>query len=127
MAGSIDLPPEVLRLVRRALPGMTHVEVLLLLHRTAPQAWSATDAAIEVRSERLPVVAALADLATNRLVLEAESGTFRFDDRDATVTAEVVALREAYDRRPVMLVRALYERPNPIQAFSDAFRLRREE
>lgn len=127
MGGDIDLPANVLRLVRRALPAMTHVEVLLLLHRTAPRAWSVGDASAEVKAERLAVAAALAHLLEQHLVREEEPGQWRVDDRDATVMADVAALREAYDRRPVMLVRALYERPDPIQAFSNAFRLRRED
>lgn len=104
---------------------MTHVEVLLLVHRTAPQCWTADEASAEVRAERLAVTAALATLAEARLVREAAPSQWCFDDRDPELVGDVVALREAYDRRPVMLVRALYDRSGQRQAFSDAFRVRR--
>ena len=42
-------PPEVEGLIALALSSMLHVELLLLLHRTAPAPWNVSDAAVELR------------------------------------------------------------------------------
>ena len=86
-----------------------------------------------MRSSPALVAAALADLETARLV-ELVPGTsdeqYRYRSGDATADADVAALREEYERRPVTLIRAMYERPaspappSAAQAFADAFRVR---
>jgi hypothetical protein len=94
------------------------------------------DIAAEVRASPALVAAALADLEVARLV-EPVAGAggeqHRFASSDAAVVRDVTALREEYDRRPVTLIRAMYERPpapaaaatpSAAQAFADAFRVR---
>jgi len=127
MTGSdSDLPGEVVALIHRSLPSMVHIEMLLLLHRTAPRAWTAEQAAMELRSSPELVVATIADLLAARLA-EPEPGStlVRLRAEDDLTMAAVVALKEVYDRRPVTLIKALYRRPAAsVQAFADAFRLR---
>ena len=128
MAGE-SLPAEVTTLLHRALPSMVHIELLLLLARTAPQAATRYALAQELRSSPALVAAALDDLQTSRLV-QAVPGTepseHRFDGSDPVAVRAVAALQEEYDRRPVTLIKALYSRPaaSSIQAFADAFRIR---
>lgn len=124
------LPSEVLALVARALPSMIHIELLLLLRRTAPLGWSVTRGALELRTSPELVAATLDDLVAARLA-EAVRGTdpvdYRFDPSDGSVVAAVSLLQESYDRRPVTLIKALYTRPaTSVRAFADAFRLRPE-
>lgn len=121
-------PAEVERLIALALPTMVHIELLLLLHRTAPAAWSAEGAAVEIRNS-LPLVApALADLEAAHLAARmtgAAGPEWRLDPGDDRLLAATAELREMYDRRPVTLVKALYRRPpSAAEAFADAFRLR---
>ena len=57
----------------------------------------------------------------------------RFASSDPSVVKVVAALRDVYERKPVTLIRAMYERPAPptptraAQAFADAFRVRPPE
>ena len=130
------LPVEVTTLLHRALPSMVHIEALLMLARLAPQPSSRWDIAAELRSSPALVAAALADLETERLV-EPVAGSdgqqHRFASSDPSVVKVVAALRDVYERKPVTLIRAMYERPAPptptraAQAFADAFRVRPPE
>lgn len=130
MADEPGLPPTVVALLHRALPSMVHIESLLLLARVAPAPSSRHTIAAEVRASPALVAAALADLETARLVASVpgtEPPEHRFaPGHDADVQA-VAALRDVYERKPVTLIRAMYERPAPpsaAQAFADAFRVR---
>ena len=129
MAGDQNLPAEVTTLLHRALPSMVHIELLLLLARMAPQSATRYTLATELRSSPALVAAALEDLETSRLVQPVpgtEPVEHRFDGSDPAAVRAVAALQGEYDRRPVTLIKALYNRPaaSPIQAFADAFRLR---
>lgn len=128
MTSDTSLPPEVTTLLHRALPSMVHIELLLLLFRTGPRAWTTNELAIELRSSPELVAAAMTDLETSRLA-EKEPGAappkHRFDARDATSIQAVAMLQTLYDTKPVTLIKALYKRPpSSVTAFADAFRLR---
>ena len=136
MTNESGLPADVIALLHSALPSMVHIESLLLLARVTPKPMTRWDIAAEVRASPALVAAALADLETARLV-EPVAGPdgeqHRFASSDDAVVRTVAALREEYDRRPVTLIRAMYERPaapaapashSAVQAFADAFRVR---
>ena len=127
------LPAEVTALLHRALPSMVHIEALLMLARLAPQPATRWDIAAELRSSPALVAAALEDLATERLVepvASPDGPQHRFASHDPAVVTAVASLRDVYDRKPVTLIRAMYDRPAPpqapsaAQAFADAFRVR---
>jgi hypothetical protein len=82
------------------------------------------------------VAAALADLEAAGLaqaVAGSEQQEYRFAASDDATVRLVAALRDVYDRKPVTLIRVMYERPaepappSSLQAFADAFRVRRPE
>lgn len=136
MTHESGLPVEVTALLRRALPSMVHIESLLLLARIAPQAASRYNMAADLRSSPALVAAALADLEGAGLVAAVpgtEQQDYRFAPPDETAVQAVASLRDVYERKPVTLIRAMYERPaeppvSPsVQAFADAFRVRRPE
>ena len=132
MTSDGGLAPDVLALLHRALPSMVHIELLLLLARTAPQSQTRYALANEVRSSPALVAAALEELETARLVRAVpgvDPAEYRFEPADPAVGRTVASLQEEYDRRPVTLIKALYNRPAPssMQAFADAFRIRPPE
>ena len=129
MTGESGLPRELEALIQRALGTMLHVELLLLLQRTAPLTWSVQSAATELRTTPVLVEAVFADLQAAQLADPAvgrSPAAWSFDIRDDAAVAATMQLREAYERRPVTLVKALNQRPaSSAQAFADAFRLRK--
>lgn len=125
------LPAGVRALLRGPVTSMAHVEALLLLRRVAPDARPL--AAIAVQAQ-LPTLAAarrcLDELTDAGLVTPAGSDEFRYAPPPGDARDAVDSLAQMYNEKPVTLVRAIYSRLTPppaVQAFADAFRLRRDD
>lgn len=131
MGGENEIPLEVTALVHRSLPTMVHIELLLLLARTAPKEWTRHALAAELRSSPALVAAALADLETARLAESlpgAEPPQHRLGAGDEATRQTIAKLQDVYDRLPVTLIKMLYNRPpSAAKAFADAFRVRPSE
>lgn len=128
---SPELPYEVRALLQRALPSMVHVEALLLLSKVPSESRQPHAVAAKIGTTPDIAAAALADLVTSRLAETAPGAAppeYRLATTDAATVHAIASLQEMYDRRPVTLVKAVYDRPPaPLKAFADAFRVRKEE
>ena len=126
-----ELPYEVRALLQRSLPSMVHVEALLLLAKTPSESHQPHAVAGKIGTTPEITTAALGDLVTSRLVEVAPGSApleYRLAATDAATVHAMASLQEMYDRRPVTLVKAVYDRPPaPLKAFADAFRVRKEE
>jgi predicted transcriptional regulator len=119
-----DLPAAVLQLVWNELRSIDHVAVLLAV-RAAGVA-HADDVAIPAMLSTEVATEILEELA-KRGVLTREGRGYRLTSNE-TLENAVEELAESYNRKPVTLIRAIYDRPpHVIQQFADAFRLRRDE
>jgi hypothetical protein len=122
-----ELPTEVRELIARNLASMEHVDVLLVLHRAPERHWSAAGLAGELHSNVASVTRTLRDLATSGLVAEGGDG-FHFAPASPGLRRATELLLEAYNARPVTLVRAIYDRPpSAVKSFADAFRLKPDQ
>lgn len=128
MTDDRELPTDVVALLHRSLPSMAHVELLLLLARITPKGCRMLDAAAELRTDPNQLSTALVDLGDAKLLKPGpEPGEVQLDAADPAMRATIAQLQDIYDRRPVTLVKVLYQRPaSPAKAFADAFRLRSE-
>ena len=128
MRDSDVLPASVRSLVQRHVPSPVHLEALVALARDPSREWQLSDVAGSKYADHQVVERALDDLAGSALVAirDAEEGRrYRVvvDTADAQTLADLVS---AYDRVPVQLVRAVYERPpEAVQSFANAFRLQK--
>jgi hypothetical protein len=122
------LPPGVRALLRGPVSTMAHVEALLLLHRVRPEPRPVAEIAEAAQLATLPAARrCLEDLVAGGLVAADGRDGYRYAPADADASAAVEALAQMYNEKPVTLVRAIYSRPAPVQAFADAFRLRKDE
>lgn len=124
-----SLGPEVRRIVITHLASMDHMEVLVLLFRSAPEALGKPD--IVQRLKRPPelVAAALTDLLEGGLISSGESPpgseAFKYEPGSESLRTSVEELMKMYNERPVTLIRAIYDRPaQPVISFAEAFRVR---
>jgi hypothetical protein len=110
---------------------MAHVEALLLLRRVAPEPRPVEIVAAEAQIATLPAARrCLEELAAAGLLAAMGKDEYRYAPAEADAGTAVDALAQMYNEKPVTLVRAIYSRPAappPMQAFADAFRLRRDE
>lgn len=124
------LPTEVRELIDRHIASMSHAEALLLLRAEPDRAWTPADAAGETGGTPDALAAVLGDLAAAGIVAQEGTGgaeAFRYAPARPALAAAADAFADAYNRLPVQLVRAIYDRPPPaVQMLADAFRLRKD-
>jgi hypothetical protein len=125
------LPEEVRRLIQSSVPTIDALEVLMFLTRHPGTEWRAN----EIVNQMQPTVigeAAVGDylalFQAQGLVVSQPDGSLLYQPATGEVEAAVQALIQAYNEQPVTLIRAVYEIANSkkIQAFADAFKLKKE-
>jgi hypothetical protein len=133
------LPAEVLALIHGPIASMAHAEALLSLRRAAPEPRAIGVLAAEAQIAAPDVARrCLDELVAAGLVAAAGPQEYAYAPASEDRRRAVDALAEMYNTKPVTLIRAIYSRPatpapppapaaNAVQAFADAFRLRREE
>jgi hypothetical protein len=124
----LRLADEVRALVQNQVASMAHLEALLLLARAPEERFTADAVAAATREPPDGVAKALRDLVASSLVAEEGEGAlarYRFAPGDESRRHAAEALSDMYTRFPVQVIRAVYERPTPVQQLADAFRLRK--
>lgn len=116
------------RFVAEHIHSLHQLEVLLLLQRTAPRAWTAAQVAAELRTNPTSAATTLADL-TRRGLLKAvgQEPTYAYAPDTPDMDAAVVALAQMYEERRHAVIDLVYSKPDKlesIRAFADAFRVR---
>lgn len=122
-----DLSPEVRRFIGEYIANAEQLEVLLLLHRFPDRRWKAQDVSKEVYT-----VPAAATMRLERLVATGfltSTGTadpeYHYQPANPTLAQGVEALAAAYRADRVSVIKTIFDKgPDPLQSFSDAFRLR---
>lgn len=124
------LTKEVKDFVLDRIATPVHLETLIMLCREPDREWTVAELARAQYTDADRVVGALEDFSTGRRLVRAEPGpagqSYRFWPQDEALRETVASLLDAYNRMPVQLVRAVYDRPPvPIRSFADAFRIQR--
>jgi hypothetical protein len=128
------MPPRRLSAsARRFLAAEVHsvlqLELMLLLAAVPSRAWTADEAARELRAPEPWVAGQLADLVVAGLARtrdpEALGHRFAKDGPCAAVVAEIA---DQFPRRRTSIIKLIFAPTAPdVQSFSDAFRIRTEE
>lgn len=116
--------------IQRSIPAVDAAELLLFI-ADRPDLW--LDLGEVVRKLRPGVNITDADAGRyldgfhdHGLVEMGEGGRFRFRSADPLLVQHVRTLAQAYEERPVTLIRVIYAlRDSKIRTFADAFRLRK--
>lgn len=116
------LDNDVLTFVRASVRSTWALELLLLLHKQAPQASAEDELVRSLRASATLVSACLEQLQAARLVMRDENGQWLYA-ASAPMDALTAKLQRAYDERPVAVVNAIVSSPNDrLKSFADAFR-----
>ncbi|MDQ0466350.1 hypothetical protein QO010_004143 [Caulobacter ginsengisoli] len=119
MVANLDL----LAFIRRSIPSVWAMDVLLLVRQAPARSWSAGELVGELRASDAVVMGALAGLQSEGLVAEGEDGRFRFAPVAAALEELTDALAQAYAERPVAVINAIVSNQSQLEALADAFRL----
>lgn len=121
------IPHDLLEFLRRSLPSVWALELLLLMRKNASRTYSVEELATDLRASQSVVVSILPQFTVDGLVVEAEPGRFAYRPTDDALAAKIDRLAVIYRESPVALVREIALAPNPkIQGFADAFKFRKE-
>lgn len=109
---------------------VVQLETLLMLHADAARSWTADEVAASLRIDRAWAQGQLEGLCASRLASCAGDPApgYRFAPADGRLAAAVDGLARAYAERRVTVISLIFAKPpDTLRAFSDAFRLRRDE
>ncbi len=126
---SDDLAPEVRSFIDEHIRSVSQLEMLLLLQTTADQNWTVAELARELRVEAAWVEAQLNGFAAAGLVSKSAEtpAAYRFNPATPELRRAMLALSRAYLLQRVRVIERVYGRSSDrIQAFADAFRLKKE-
>jgi DNA-binding IclR family transcriptional regulator len=122
-------PDDLVRFIVRRLPTYRAVEILVHLARDPARTWTAGEIAAALAG--LPeggVREGLEHLVREGLVAVEGEGRFRYAPSADELRDAVTLLVDAYDRRPVTLVRLMDSLATErIRSFADSFRLKRDK
>lgn len=101
------------------------LELLLVLRRDPARLWNAEEMIRELRSSQVVVTEALSNLIAARLVIQDESGRYRYQAGTPSIDEMMAELEKVYAVKPAAVVREIVMSPNrKLQILSDAFRFK---
>ena len=125
------LPEDVRRFVDEYVESLDQLEILRVLSEDPGREWSAAEVATEIHAEPSAVAASLAALGGRGLLTLSARGVdsvARHGARTPELEDRVSRVLNFYLERPVTMIKYVYARANErLRAFSDAFRLRKED
>lgn len=127
-----ELSDDVRRLILASVPSLDALELLVGLVRRSPAVMTPEMLDRELGARgigRDATVRYFQSLQIQGIVAEGPPGLFGYQPATAELDRAVQGLMRAYNERPVTLIRTVYELADQrrIQAFSDAFRLRKDK
>lgn len=121
--GSMVAELDLLAFIRRSIPSVWALDVLLLVHKAPTRSWSAVELVGELRASDAVVLGVLAGFQRDGLIAQGEDGRFQFAPAAELLEELTVALAEAYAERPVAVINAIAASDLKLQTLADAFRL----
>jgi hypothetical protein len=118
------LPEEVKDLLLRHIDSVAHLEALLFLRTHAGESWEARTLAKRLYASETEMVAALAELGNDGFLVM-KDGLYRYAPRPEHLP-KIDALAKAYTHQLITITNTIHNGRRNIEAFSDAFKLRRD-
>jgi hypothetical protein len=126
---SESIPEDVRRFLGEHINSVEQLEVLLLLRNAPDRDWNAAAVSAALSSQPSAIRMRLDDLRTHGLLAlkEGSADCFRYGPATAEQDRLVARLDELYHSRRVSIITLIYSKPHSqVQAFADAFRLRKD-
>ena len=114
---------DVFAFIRKSIPSVWALELLLFLLRRPAQAWCDEDLIRELRSSPTAVDSALAAL-TGAGFIASEDGRHRYQPASPHLDVMARAIADQYAITPVSVVRAVLLGNDKLRIFSDSFKLK---
>lgn len=124
------IPDEIRTFLDRYIESIDQLEILRILGEDPAREWPAAALAAQVQCEPAAVAAHAAALRARGLLASETRGAevvWRHAPQGPEAERLVGLLLQMYKQRPVSMIKLVYARAkDPVRAFADAFRLRKE-
>jgi hypothetical protein len=118
------LSEEVKDLLLRHIGSVAHLEALLFFHAHPAESWDARSLAKRLYASDTEMATALAELAEDKL-LAMNNGVYRYAP-SPDYQPKIDAVAEAYTHQLIAITNLIHDRRKNIQAFSNAFKMRKD-
>lgn len=116
---------EILDFAGASFRSIWALELLLRLRNGRDRAWHPAEIIKDLRSSRVVVIEALDNLMAAGLVVEEDSGGYRYHCGSGGIDEMITGLAKLYDVKPTAVVRAIVNSTDTkLKILSDAFRLK---
>lgn len=126
-----ELSDDVSAFLRDHITSVMQLEVLLALRSRPDETVDPTQLSRELGGSVDSAIGCLLDLERSGLVQRSDDPgelCYRYAPRDAALDARTDAVAEAYAKRKVAVVTAIFTEPaDDLRSFSDAFRIRKDK
>jgi hypothetical protein len=125
-----DFPADLKQFLLDHVTSVEQLEVLLLLHKTPDKGWNALSVSQQLYTHRDAAARRLADLRALGLLTATEEADplYRYQPTTPAHADLVNRLAQVYMERRVTVISLIYSKPlDHVQAFADAFKLRKEK
>lgn len=125
-----NLSQDLKRFIREKIQTVLRLEVLILLHRHKPRAFSAAEVANELGFEKETTAHELAALEASGLVAQSKTDKlkYRYHPLNATIGSLIEHLADGYSRQRVPILSVmLTDHPDRARLFAEAFRIIRSD
>jgi DNA-binding MarR family transcriptional regulator len=120
-------PVDVKEFLSQNIHSVAQLEVLLMLRAESERRWSAEDVAKILYVQSPMAMNMLTDLVQRGFVVQSEA-YFRYQPAHDGIGVLIERVAQLYRERRVAVTYEIYSKEtNVVQAFADAFRLRKEE
>jgi hypothetical protein len=120
----------VAQFVAAHIDSVFRLDIVLLLARQTPRAFTPEEVARELRLDPYGAAAELEAMASRGLLDEVREGAtvkYKFEPAREDVRRVVRELATLYAQRPTTIVTLIYTRPSDkLRSFADAFKLRKD-
>lgn len=120
-----EFSPSLRTFVNKYITSVEQIEVLLLLLANPGRAWSIEEISAILRSSPYAIESRIDSLIKAKLAKTTPQG-YQYSASGRT-HALVEMLQEEYGARRFSVIELVFSKPDPLQSFADAFRLREED
>lgn len=119
-----EFPSAFRTFVNKNITSVEQIEVLLILHANPGRVWTVGEVSAILRSSPYAIESRMPGLIAARLARAVEGG-YQYA-ASGRAHAFVETLQEEYSARRFSVIELVFSKPDPMQSFADAFRLKEE-
>lgn len=127
MTAPDTLTTEVLDFIDECITSVEELEILLLLWSTRERSWTPDEVSQELRTSTMSAEKRLKALTDSGLLAIPETGRYRFSPASPAREGSVGELAQAYRGFRVRVTERIYNKPNNLKSFADAFVIRKDK